>query len=80
VKREVWKRDGGRCTFVSRDGTRCESRHQLEFDHIESARMGGLPTAADLRLRCRPHNGLHAIDTFGATFMAQFRRREPATG
>jgi len=41
VKRFVWKRDGGRCTFVARDGRRCPERHRLEFDHDEAYGLGG---------------------------------------
>lgn len=79
VKRQVWERDGGRCTYVSKDGRRCESRWQLEYDHVESARLGGPVTADDLRLRCKPHNLLHAEQTFGRAYMARFRRaRRPA--
>jgi len=31
VRRAVWKRDGGRCAFVSEDGKRCDERSMLEF-------------------------------------------------
>lgn len=41
VKHEVWGRDGGRCTFVSEDGHRCEETCNLEFDHIVPWSMGG---------------------------------------
>jgi hypothetical protein len=76
VRREVWRRDSGRCTFVGPDGHRCESRWQLQFDHIDSVALGGgkTPTAADLRLRCRPHNLLEAERVFGREHMDQFRR------
>jgi 5-methylcytosine-specific restriction endonuclease McrA len=74
VKRAVWERDGGRCTYVSPDGRRCESRWQLEYDHVEAAARGGPSTVENSRLRCRPHNLLHAEDTFGREHMARFRR------
>ena len=74
MRREVWARDAGRCTFVAADGRRCESRFKLEFDHVDEE---GPPTAANLRLRCRPHNLLHAEETYGRPFMDLFRR-EPA--
>ncbi|HSN89838.1 MAG TPA: HNH endonuclease, partial [Anaeromyxobacteraceae bacterium] len=80
VRRAVWARDGGRCTYVSEDGRRCESRWQLELDHVESAAAGGPSTVENLRLRCRPHNLLHAETTFGREHMARFRRAgRPAT-
>lgn len=73
VRREVWERDGGRCTFVSEDGRRCDSRWKLELDHVVPAALGGPPTTSNLRLRCRGHNLLHAVDVFGREHMARFR-------
>jgi hypothetical protein len=78
VRRAVWKRDGGRCTFVSADGRRCGSTWKLELDHVQAAALGGPPTLANLRLRCRPHNLLHAEETFGRAHMAQFVREAMA--
>ncbi|MGC3999667.1 MAG: HNH endonuclease [Anaeromyxobacter sp.] len=72
VRREVWARDGGCCTYVSPDGRRCCSRWQLELDHIDPEAMGGLPTAANLRLRCRGHNLWAAVQTYGREKMAAF--------
>jgi len=34
VRRAVWERDGGRCTFVGANGHRCNADRLLEFDHI----------------------------------------------
>jgi 5-methylcytosine-specific restriction endonuclease McrA len=76
VKRTVLARDGGRCTFVSADGTRCES-FDVEFDHVLAVARGGQATVANVRLRCRAHNQLAAEDTFGAGFMEN-RRRDAA--
>ncbi len=69
VKREVWRRDGGRCTFVSDSGQRCPARDHLEFDHVEAVARGGTSTTANLRLRCRAHNEFAAECTFGTEFM-----------
>ena len=69
VKREVWKRDGGRCTFVSEDGYRCESRTLIEYDHVEEVARGGRATVTGIRLRCRAHNQFTAEQTFGREFM-----------
>jgi len=41
VRRAVWERDRGQCTFVSAAGHRCESRRFLEFDHIDPVARGG---------------------------------------
>ena len=58
VRRAVWKRDGGRCTFVSESGHRCGSRRLLEHDHIEPVARGGEATVEGMRLRV--HNQLAA--------------------
>jgi HNH endonuclease len=70
VKRAVRSRDGDRCTFVSRDGRRCEARARLEFDHIDPVARGGQATVGNLRLRCRTHNQLEAERVFEADFMS----------
>jgi hypothetical protein len=77
VKRAVWRRDNGRCTFVSDTGERCPERAGLEYDHVDPvARGGGLATTSTIRLRCRAHNQYAADCAFGAGFMA--RKREEA--
>jgi hypothetical protein len=73
VKRAVWERDGGQCTFVSETGRRCPARKLLEFDHVEEVARGGRATVAGIRLRCRAHNQYGAECTFGAGFMREKR-------
>src|SRR5437660_3572068 len=41
VKRVVWKRDAGRCTYVDDRGRRCAERKFLEYDHVEPVARGG---------------------------------------
>lgn len=74
VKRAVWERDGGQCTFVSESGRRCPARNLLEFDHIDPVARGGRATVEGMRLRCRAHNQYGAECAFGATFMDDKRR------
>ena len=69
VKRTVWERDGGQCTFVGENGHRCEARTRLEFDHVEPVATGGRATVQGLRLRCRAHNQYTAEQAFGRDFM-----------
>ena len=73
VRRAVWRRDGGQCTFVSNSGHRCEERAGLEFDHLHEFARGGAATVNNIRLRCRAHNQLQAETTFGAGFMQHKR-------
>lgn len=56
IRRAVWARDGGRCTFAGPDGVRCLSRRMLELDHRTPRAHGGRDALENLRLLCRPHN------------------------
>ena len=57
VRRQVWRRDGGRCCYVDRQtGRRCNSRHLIEIDHILPYAMGGGAEPANLRLLCGAHH------------------------
>lgn len=49
VKREVWRRDGGKCT-------KCENRYKLEYDHIIPISRGGSNTVRNLELLCEGCN------------------------
>jgi hypothetical protein len=74
VRRAVWERDGGRCTFVSETGHRCPAHEFLEFDHVDEVARGGEATVAGVRLRCRAHNQYAAECTFGTEFM-EYKRQ-----
>ncbi len=78
VKRAVWERDEGRCTFVSDGGNRCAARTRLEFDHREAVACGGESTTENIRLLCRAHNQHAAERAFGSEFME--RKRSEARG
>jgi hypothetical protein len=69
VKRAVWERDQGQCTFTSECGKRCGARDRVEFDHVVEFSRGGQATVENLRLRCRAHNQYAAEMRFGAEFM-----------
>lgn len=57
VSREVWRKDGERCTFTSHEGAPCEARAFLELDHIVPWSLGGTSRdAGNLTVRCRAHN------------------------
>jgi hypothetical protein len=69
VKRTVWQRDGGRCAFVGTNG-RCRETGFLEFHHLVPFADGGETSAANIELRCRPHNAYEAEAWFGPEFPA----------
>jgi 5-methylcytosine-specific restriction endonuclease McrA len=76
VRRAVWSRDEGRCTFVSATGHRCAERKSLEYDHVVEVARGGQASVEGMRLLCRAHNQLSAERAFGSEFMRT--RREAA--
>jgi len=49
VRREVWRRDGGKCV-------KCGSRENLEYDHIIPVSKGGGNTARNIELLCEACN------------------------
>jgi hypothetical protein len=69
VKRAVWTRDGGQCTFTNEDGRRCLQRSGLEYDHIVPHSRGGSATIDNIRLLCWAHNQLEAERSYGPEFM-----------
>jgi hypothetical protein len=78
VKRAVWERDQGRCTWPMGDGEVCGSTHRLEFDHDLEVALGGKPTIGNVRLLCKSHNLMKAEQHLGRTFVAKFRKECPA--
>lgn len=75
VRRAVWKRDGGRCAFVSCKGRRCTERGFLEFHHVAPYSAGGESTVENIQLRCRAHNGHEAELYFGPRMPSVVRER-----
>jgi hypothetical protein len=78
VRRAVWERDQGRCTFVDRQGRRCEAREWLEIHHDEPFARAGASSLENLRLLCCAHNQYRAEVDYGADFMRAKRSRRLA--
>jgi hypothetical protein len=75
VRRVVWARDGGQCTFVGSSG-RCVERGFLEFHHRVPYAAGGATTTGNVALLCRAHNA-HAAGLDFAEAMAAVAPFEP---
>ncbi len=75
AKREVYQRDGGRCSFVGKAGHRCGSTYQLEYDHENPRAHGGTSDAGNLRLLCRVHNQFEAEQVIGAERVSAAKAR-----
>jgi 5-methylcytosine-specific restriction endonuclease McrA len=76
VRDVVFRRDGGQCTFVAADGTRCQCRRGLEVDHIKPFANGGTTVLSNLRLLCGGHNRLAAEKSMGKHVMQPHWRRQ----
>src|SRR5262245_60020222 len=63
--RAVWRRDGGRCAVLARNGRRCGAEAFLEFHHVDAYALGGEMTEHNISLRCRAHNQYEADLIFG---------------
>jgi hypothetical protein len=72
VKRAVWQRDGGRCSWPLDGGGCCGSTHRLEVDHVVPWADWGGETEANPRLVCAAHNRLAARRAFGERIMARY--------
>ena len=78
TRREVFERDGGRCTFVDARGCRCSSNWRVEFHHRIPFARGGTHEPDNIELRCRAHNQYEAELDFGIGFMEARRARATA--
>ncbi len=75
VKREVMKRDGGKCTWLLADGGTCGATVRLEIDHVVPRGRGGPSTVANCRVLCDVHNREAARQVYGDDLMDLFTRR-----
>jgi hypothetical protein len=63
VRREVWRRDGGRCAFRGPVG-RCDETGFLEFHHVRPYADRVPATTENIELRCCAHNQYEATPLF----------------
>ena len=71
LRRRVFERDHGCCSYVSADGQRCTESKFLHIDHIVPFAKGGKTEISNLRLLCSQHNKLCAEQQFGRAFIEQ---------
>jgi hypothetical protein len=78
IRRAVWMRDGGQCTFRDRRGRRCPAQERLQFHHLVPFARGGDHAERNVTLRCSAHNLYQAVLDFGADAMAGYQRGRPS--
>jgi 5-methylcytosine-specific restriction endonuclease McrA len=76
-RREVFRRDGGRCSYVDSHAERCCETRYLELHHLKPFARGGANVASNLTLRCAAHNALAAEQDFGREHIAR-KRNSPS--
>jgi 5-methylcytosine-specific restriction endonuclease McrA len=73
IRRAVFERDQGRCTYASDSGERCRETALLELHHSLAFAQGGEHRLDNVTLRCRAHNTLAAEQDFGRDFVERAR-------
>jgi 5-methylcytosine-specific restriction endonuclease McrA len=69
IRDRVYARDNGRCSYVSPAGIKCNSKWNLEIDHIVPFARGGDHSVDNLRLLCARHNRLAAENVYGREYI-----------
>jgi hypothetical protein len=71
IRRQVFERDAGRCTYVDAQGRRCGAREFLEFHHVDSWARAHHHDPGRISLLCRPHNQQAAEVDYGRVLMGR---------
>ncbi|MFL5398561.1 MAG: HNH endonuclease [Myxococcales bacterium] len=81
IRRHVYARDSGRCTFVDARGHRCKETGMLEFDHLDGFARTHLHDPERIVLRCSGHNQHAAEKMYGREFIerARAKKASPST-
>lgn len=78
IRRAVFERDGGRCTYVDSEGRRCEAKGLIQLDHAEGFARKPEHRLETIRLLCAPHNQYEADQMYGKEWMDQKREQQTA--
>jgi hypothetical protein len=76
IRRYVYRRDAGRCTFVDARGNRCKETGMLEFDHLDGFARTHLHDPERIVMRCHSHNQSEAEKMYGREFIERARAKK----
>lgn len=76
IRRRILTRDQHRCTWITRDGTRC-TQPATDVDHIIDAHLGGPDTDDNLASLCRFHHNHKTSRAARAAQSTARRNRDP---
>ena len=77
VKREVRRRDGGKCQWKLESDGVCGSKVRTEIDHVVPRGRGGPSTVSNCRILCKAHHIEAARQVYGDAHMDLFTKRVP---
>lgn len=76
VRENVWQKARGQCQYIDVISRRkCESRFQLQIEHVRPIAKGGENNFENLELLCGAHNRWRAIQHFGNKKPLGFHQR-----
>ncbi len=75
IRRAVYERDGGCCTYVDETGRRCNSTHKVTFEHRSGFARTHVHSVDDIVVMCEAHNQHAADKMYGRAFMDRARGR-----
>jgi hypothetical protein len=79
VRRDVVRRDAGRCAFVAVDGRRCTERAFIEYHHAGTPYAHGVEaTVENIALHCKTHNAYEGRRIFGPYLPREIREARAA--
>lgn len=59
LKRQVMQRDQGRCSYISKNGTQCQSTSFVQIHHRRPLSRGGTHVLSNLQTLCAAHHQFH---------------------
>jgi 5-methylcytosine-specific restriction endonuclease McrA len=63
------------CEYIGASGKRCSEKRHLQFEHQIPFAKGGKNSEQNIKLYCRSHNQLTALEIFGQEKKNKWVRR-----